>query len=125
MQWCDAVRCGAVQCSVQCLLLTDKGGRVDRRVVEHAEDVTLPPRWGKGLAAQHSGGSNPTRAVDDLNRDASTDRVEAGGGGSGCGSVQVEELPTPPPSEWMVVEQTAGLLMEMVMAIAAGRWRWR
>ena len=49
MQWCDAVRCGAVQCSVQCLLLTDKGGRVDRRVIEHAEDVTLPPRWARAL----------------------------------------------------------------------------
>ena len=35
----------------------------------------------------------------------------------------VEELPTPPPSEWMVVEQTAGLLMAMAMTIAAGRWR--
>ena len=46
---CSAVRCGAVQCGVQCLLLTDKGGRVDRRVVEHAEDVTLPPRWARAL----------------------------------------------------------------------------
>jgi hypothetical protein len=42
---CSAVRCSAV-CAVWHLLLRR---RVDRRVVEHAEDVTLPPRWARAL----------------------------------------------------------------------------
>ena len=50
--WCSAV-CSAV------LTLYYLLRRVDRRVVEHAEDVTLPPRWARALRLSTVGARTP------------------------------------------------------------------